>query len=323
MARAYGMRGHLIWNFQNSFGTKFTGSNQTVPFISETIANKMEHLAEQGMYGRFGQGPHHEGAHSVAGDIRMESHGIGMGWPIKAVFGQVTTTSGTGKQTHEFIPRNTVDWDDFAAGPPVTMEILRGISGTDSAALYFDLVGNSIEFNIANKQLLNINAGFIGAGFVRKSAATPSFPSAEVFRWSQASASFNAWAHADLLDLTVGLQNNLELVYTLNNSNTPRAIKRTDFYAVNVSGRAQFVSQSLWLDFDPFNASPSRFFVTFNGRVSPYEFTLDVPAMRFMTFEPQISGKGVIEAAFTARGEFDTNSSYALRAVLVNTQTYY
>ena len=94
-------------------------------------------------------------------------------------------------------------------------------------------------------------------------------------------------------------------------------------YTVDVSGRIQFATHSMWLDFDQFNASPSRFFVNFAGRVTPYAFTLDVPAMRFTSFEPNISGAGVIEASFAARGEFDTNSSYALRAVLVNTQTYY
>ena len=320
--RGYGMRGHALWNFQNSYGTSLTTSQHAIPIISESLAAKVDHLAEDNMYGRYGMSPHHEGPHRSEGEIRIQAHGIAMGHLLRSVFGQVTTTSGTGNQTHEFIPRNTVDFDEFAAGPPASIEVFRP-SLVESAALYYDMVGNTIGFNIANGQLLSVNAGLMGGGFTRKAAATPSFPNAEVFRWAQASASFNGWAVQDIRDVAVNLNNNLELQYTLNNTNTPRAVKRTGAYGVDVSGRIQFATHSLWLDFDPFNAAPSRFFVTFTGRVSPYAFTLDIPAMRFTSFEPTIAGAGVIEAAFAARGEFDTNSSYALRAVLVNTQTYY
>lgn len=323
MATGYGMAGHLLWNFQNSYGTSQVTSQHAVPFISESLAKRMEHLAEDNMYGRFGESPHHEGPHRVEGDVRMQSHGVAMGHLLRSVFGQVTTTSGAANQTHEFIPRNTSDFDDLCAGPPASIEIARATSSAESAALYYDMIGNTLGFTIANGQLLSINAGFIGGGFSRKAAGTPSFPNAEVFRWAQASASFNAWALADIRDLTVDLNNNLELQYTLNNTNTPRRVKRTGMYTVGVAGKVQFATSSLMVDFDPFNASPSRFFVTFTGRVTPYAFTLDIPSMRFTSFEPNIAGPGIIEASFAARGEFNTASSYALRAVLVNTQTYY
>ena len=323
MPVGYGMRGHVLWDFQDSFGTSKVSSQHAIPIISESLAKKIEHLPEENMYGRYGQSPHHEGPHRVDGDIRVQAHGIAMGHLLKSVFGQVTTTSGTGNQTHEFIPRNTADWDDLAAGPPASIEVARANSTTDSAALYYDMVGNGLQFSIANGQLLSLNAGLVGAGFSRRAASTPSFPNAEVFRWAQASASFNAWALGDIRDLSVNLTNNLELLYTLNNTNTPRRVKRSGSYAVDVSGKVQFATHSLWLDFDPFNATPLRFFVTFTGRVTPYAFTLDVPSMRFTSFEPNIAGAGLIEASFAARGEFNTASSYALRAVLVNTQTYY
>lgn len=320
----YGMRGSLLWNFQSSYGTSQVSSQSAIPIISESFVNRLEHIADAGMYARFGESPFYEGIHSSIGDIRMESHPITMGWLLKSVFGQVTTTSGTGNQTHEFIPRNTADWDDKAACPPATIEVFRpNIATVESAAVYYDMVGNTIGFTIANGQLLSLTAGLIGGGFSRKAAAVPSYPSAEPFRWAQASASFNAAAMPDIRDLTVNLNNNLELQYTLNNTNTPARVKRTGPYMVEISGRMQFSTQSYWLDYDPFNAAPSRFFVHFVGRVTPYAFTLDVPAMRFKTYEPSISGPGIIEAAFTARGEFDTNSSYALRAALVNTQTHY
>jgi hypothetical protein len=319
----YGMRGHVLWDAQNSYGTSKVTSQHAVPIINETIVKRMDHLTDGGMYGRYGESPHYEGPHRVEGSISMESHPIAIGHLLKSVFGQVTTTSDTGLQSHEFIPRNTADWDDFAAGQPVTMEIARAQSSTESAALYYDMVGNNISFSIANGQLLKVSADFLGGGFSRKAAATPSFPSAEPFRWAQASASFNGWGLQEIRDLTVNLRNQLEIQYTLNNTNTPRRIKRTGPYMVEVSGRIQFASHSLWIDFEPFNSAPTRFFTTFTGRVSPYAFTLDVPSMRLTAFEPNISGAGIIEASFSARGEFNTSSSYALRALLVNTQTYY
>src|SRR3990167_4726739 len=110
MAVGYGMLGHLGWDAQNSYGTAKVSSQHFIPIISERFEWMHEPIEESAMYGRFGASPFHEGVRFVDGEIQMESHPIEMGHLLKSVFGQVTTTSAAGTQTHLFLPRNTSDW---------------------------------------------------------------------------------------------------------------------------------------------------------------------------------------------------------------------
>ena len=314
----YGMLGHVAWDFQNSYGTSKVSSQKFIPFLSENFNFRVEELREGNMYGRFGEPPFHESMKHIAAELSMEAHPQAMGVLLKSVFGQVTTTSATGVQNHEFIPRNTADFDDRAVSQPATIEVNRNVG---SAGLYYDVVGSRLQLAIANGQLLRLDWNGIGAGFSRGAPATATYPAHKPFRWVQSSVSYNAWEVQDLRDLRVTLDTPLEAIYTLGTSNTPFRIKRSGFYTVEVAGTLQFAQHSFWLDFE--NFATRRFFANFVSSDAPHVVTIDVPRMRFNSFNPVIAGPGLVQAAFTAKGEFDTNSSYALRVLLVNTETYY
>lgn len=315
----YGMKGHVMVNFQDSMGTAQTSSLQAVPITEEGLVHSIEQITEANMFARYGESPYHEGAHTVEGDVSLESNPTAIGWFLKSAFGfnSTTTTSDSGLQSHVFVPA-TSDFDCRAPVDPMTIETYRDVG---SAALYYDLFCNNLTLNVANGQLLTMTAAMMGSGFSRKANATPVYDIAPPFIWDQASASYNGAAVTDLRDLTVTFNNNFEAVHTLTGSKAPHRYRRTAHQVVEVTGNMVFASESYMQAFEA--QSEQSFVVHFSNATSPHAFTMDFSKLRFKNFEPTMAGPGLIEASFTAGAMFDTTSNRACTFTLVNTQTYY
>lgn len=317
MACGYGMKSHVMWNFQDSYFASQVTSLQAIPVTEVTLNHTIEQIVEENMYSRFGESPYHEGAHTVEGDITMQAEPIAMGWLLKATMGLTSTTSDTNNQTHKFTPR-TEDFDCHAATDPGTAEVYYD---QGSAAVYYDLVGNTLSLGVTNGELMTVTAGFVGAGFSRKAAGSPTYPNAKPFIWDQFSGSYDTNDIKELKDLTIDFSNQVEADWTLTSSKAPQRIKRTGPQTVEITGTMLFEAQSYMQEFE--NQTEKRFLAHFAGQQSPNAITIDIPKMRFKTYEISVTDAGRIEAAFTAQGIYDTTSSYAIEVTLVNTQTYY
>lgn len=316
MASGYGMNGHVMANFQDAYGASQTTSLHAIPIIDESITYAVEQLVEAGMYGRFTENPHHEGFRTIEGTINVEANAQSMGWWLKSILDNPTTTSDTGTQTHVFKPA-TSDFHDKAALTPLTLEIHRDVG---SAFIYYDLIGNQMDLNISNGEFLTMGIGFIGAGFSRVGASSPTFPTEKPFKFDQVSASYNGAAIEDIIDLNISFANGLEALYTLANTTAPTRIKRTDHMHVELSGTMVFGSHSYHQAFENQDESP---FVLFFKGDTPHTFKVDIPLLRFYSFDPVAAGPGLVEAAFTAGAMYSTTSATTVEATLVNTQTYY
>ena len=313
----YGMLGHVMWNFQDSMGTSQQTSLHAIPVTEESLVFGIDPIAEAGMYGRLHESPYHEGLHSVNGNIGMEAHPIAMGWLLRSALDAPTTTSDTGKQSHVFKPR-TADFDARAAADPATIEVYRDIG---SAAHYYDCFGGNLDINIANGELVTLNLGIVGAGFIKDEKASPTFPTAKAFIWDQVSAQFNSAIINNIADLTISINNNLEPVYTLTNTKTPFRVKRSAQQMIELNGTLIFEQWSYFQAFE--DQSELSLVIYIKGQETPYEITFDFPAFRFKTFEPVMGGAGLIEAPFTAGAMYHNNSATTMEVTLVNTQTYY
>ena len=243
----YGQLSHVLWQQQSSLNALLATSLQTLPVINENLHLNIEPLPQTGNYKRFAESPYEEGKHFVDGTIEMDAHGIAMGWLIKAAMGRVETTSGTGIQTHAFVPLVDSYFDSRAALPPNTIEISRD---TGSAFRYFDMLVNRLSFEGANGELLKVTADFLGADMIRSDPATPIYaPTADIFIWDQASVSFNAKEVVDLRNFTVNLNNNLEALYVITTSKTPYRIRRGKFEA-EITGTMVFDTHSYMQAFE-------------------------------------------------------------------------
>lgn len=311
----YGMLGHSMIQFQNSYGTQLVNSLSALAFTEESLVYDKPQIMEQGMYANISNNPYYNGPAVVQGGLTFEASPIALGWLLKSAIGVPVTTSDTNLQTHVFKPR-TADFDNRAAANPMTIEMHRDVG---SAAIYYDMIGNNFTLNAANGELLSAGLDFIGGGFSRKAAGTPTFPTARMFKWDQLSASFNGAAILDLQDLSITFNNNLEARYVLVNCNAPYRIKRSDRQSIELSGTFVFDSHSYW---DAYLANAgSDYPMVFDWKTNqtPAELKIEFPKVRFLSFEPHPAGPGLVEASFTAAAIYHTGSATAAQITLANT----
>jgi len=313
----YGMQGHAMFAFQESFDTSNVTSLQAISITDESLVFGIEQKREAGMYARFAQSPVHEGFATVEGDVTMEASPLGIGYPLKSVLGLVSTTSDAGNQTHVF-KSTTADFDPRVATNPLTVEVNLDVG---SAGVYYNLVGNTFALNIANGELLTATLGVIGGGFYKKEASTPTFYTAKPFKWDQSSISFDGANVLDIKDLTITVNNNLQNEWTLQSSNTPYKTKRTEQQAIEITGTFIFQQHSYW---DAFIAQTEHPLVmNWAAAESPNVLKIDIPKLHFASFDPVIAGPGIIEASFNATAEFSVTSNTAIEITLVNTVEAY
>ncbi|MDH4120428.1 MAG: phage tail tube protein [Deltaproteobacteria bacterium] len=318
---AYGRSGHLALHFQNSFGTLLTTSAHYLPLVTESVMETIGQVVESGIYGRLAESPVHEGLHEVAGEIHTEAHPIALGHFLKAALGQVTTTPQNSAFLHDFRPAAT-DWDALAALPPMTLEIHRDVG---SAFLYGNLLADALSLEISQGQLLSASLSVKGGLFSRKAPAAAVFPAGRPWTWDVASAAYNGQAVTELRQLSVRFENQLALAHTLDGGRWPSRVKRGGPQRVAVQGAMVFQDQALFSDFLAQTERPLSLSLAGETVAGSYtnQLTLHVPKLRFTEFKPALSGPGLLEVSFSAKGVFDPGLGYALRATLVNTQPGY
>jgi len=313
----YGMKGHVMVAFQNSFGVSNTSSLYGIPDVSAGLVKTIEPINEENNYGRYDMPPTHQGKHQFQGDIELQANPIAVGYFLKSHIGLTSTVSDTGTQTHLFKPR-TSDFDGYAAGNPMTIEQHLDVG---SAGIFESMIGNTLNLSIANGELLSITAGFMGAGFTRKAAGTPTFPTPKPFKWDQMSGQWNGAAILDIQDLTITINNNLEEYYTLVSCAVPTKIKRSTWRTIELTGTMIFQAHSMWQQYEAGSELP--LVLNFKSGETPNNLLIDIPLMRLKSYEPTKPGPGLIMAPFTADAKFSVTSNTAIAITLINTYTAY
>jgi hypothetical protein len=313
----YGMKGHIMLNFQNSFGVSNTSSLYGIPQVSAGLVKSIEPINEENNYSRLDMPPVHQGKHSFEGDIELQANPIAIGYFLKSHIGLTGTTSDTGIQTHVFDPVSS-DFDAYSALTPMTIEQHLDVG---CAGLFQSMVGNTLNINMANGELLSFTAGFMGAGFTKKVPGTPTYPVAKPFKWDQMSGQWNGAAILDILDLTLSVNNNLEGIYTGVNCPVPIKVKRSSWRAIELTGTMVFQAHSMWQQHEAGSELP--LVLNFATGQSPNSLKIDMPSIFLKTYEPTIAGPGIIQAPFTADVKFNVNSNTALTVTLINTYIAY
>ena len=315
----YGNLGDLQLGMQNSFGTAVSdaGSFSAISIVNESLNETIEQLAESGMYGRLGEAPYRTGARKVEGSVGIEAGPVSLGWLLRAACGQITTTVSS-VQSHVFEPQ-TADFDASAALTPATIQINRDVG---SSHIFQDLVCSKLSMGITQGQLLTADADFIGTFFARVADAAPTYNVLEPFTWRVASAGYNGAVLNDITEFNVTLDNQLEAVYFLTNTNIPQRILRSGPVQVTGGLTMLFFANSIYDNF--LDQDENSFALHFNlDQSSASQLTLALGSMRFENMEANLSGPGLLEVSAGFRGIFNTNSNAAIRYTLVNCQESY
>ena len=312
MSSGYGMTSFVQMSKQNSFNDINVSSHRAISITGETLEFSIEQIQEESMYGRYSQSPSHEGMHKYEGALTAEASAANLGALFVSYFG-VDSVDG---HKHNFQLQNS-DFDIYAATTPFTIEVFRG--GDANSFLYGDMVGNTINLNITNGELLTCEVGYIGASFSRDTASTPTYDTDPIpFNWSQSSISFASTAVCEMRELSVTGTKNIEAQYSLCNQKDPYAIKRSDFETAELSGTMIFQDLTF---FDAYEAqSQSALTLNFVSN-SPNNLELIFPKVKLLTFAPMINAKGLLEVPFTARADYDEATATAMQFNLTDANT--
>jgi len=309
------MKGHAMFAFQESFNTLNVDSLQALAITEESVTLTKEQVIEQGMYGRFAESPYYNGATTVEGDITMEASPSALDYFFKSALRTFQVTSDTSEYTHEYkTTGSTVDFDELCACDPLTIEVHRDVG---SAAVYYNLCGNTFALNVANGELLTATLGVLGGEMTRQAASSPTFPDAFPFKWDQSSITIDGASVKDIQDMTITINNNLENRWTLQQSATPYKIKRTSWQTIEIAGTFIFQAHSYWNAF--IEQDYNSLICNWASTQSPNAMKIEFPRIKFKSFEPNMSGPGIVEAPFTAQGLFLPSSNTSIHVTMTNT----
>lgn len=319
---AYGQEGHLGMSFQNSLGTSNVDSMSYFEFISESLVETIEELQSESLSSRLEEPDDYEGIHTIAGDINLEVHPHSFGKILKAWSGQESVSYQNSCYSHLFLPR-TGDWDaEKAALQPLSIEVYKD---TGSAGLFFDMMSNTLVFEIAQGALVKATAGMVGAQFSWLNKSTPSYDPGSFWTWDTVSVSLAGNAVSDVSALTLTFNNNLEGKGYLDLKKYPSRILRTDFRTCEISGTMLLNGDTEARNHK--NRTKQRLLITITDpttvMLAHNQLVIDIPKMLYTEFPDNIVGTGLIEVGFSAKAKYDSDSSYAMQFTLVNTTPTY
>lgn len=318
----YGIGGYLSLSKQSAFGTATT-NRVYIPFVSESLTENKNFLQIENMRSIYDSPNDEEGINNVTGDIVFEPHPIYTGEFLRACIGTPSSSLVTSTYLHEFLPRQD-DFDTNCALNPYTVEIYKSVG---SAYQITDAQIHTLAIEITAGAIIKCTASVHGRAYTKVAKQTPSYITAAPFSWVQTSVQIAGSANGELETATITIENPVEGVPTLNASLNEGKILRSDFRTITVAGDQSFQSQ---LQESKFRANTLQSFKftctqgTAIGIASEFnQLTVDMPDVRYQTFEYPIGGAGRITASYEGKAQYDTTSSYAARITLQNTAASY
>ncbi|MBW2638372.1 MAG: hypothetical protein JRC86_12835 [Deltaproteobacteria bacterium] len=320
---AYGEGGHLGISFQNSLGMSLVTSMEYFPMLNETLTENIESLMSESLSSRYEEPDEYEGMHGIEGDTVHEVHPKLVGKLLKAWCGQHSMDGYQGScYQHTFLPGTTDFTEGVAALPPVSIEVYRD---TGSAYLYYDMMCNQLVFEMSHGGLYKVTASWIGAQFDWLAKSTPAYDAGSLFTWDTTSISLADAAVDDASQLTFAFNNNLAAKAFLDGNKYPGRILRDGHRTMEISGTLLLNGDTEARNYK--NRTQQRLIMTATdpSTVMNYhhQLVIDVPKMLYTEFPANISGPGLIDVGFSAKGKYDVTSDYAAKFTLVNTHAAY
>ena len=320
----YGIGGYLSLEKQTSYGTPVASSPAYIPFVSESLTENKNLLTIENMRNIYDSPNDLDGVNNVTGDIVFEPHPIYLGHFLRGVLtaGTVTSTLVTSSYRHEFLPAQT-EFSENCTLPPYTITVYKNVG---SAYQITDGLIHTLAIEMVAGEILKCTATVHGRAYAKSAKATPSYIAADPFVWTQVSLQVGGSANDVFESATVTIENPIEGIMALNGNNNEGRLLRSDYRNVTITGDQSFQSQAQEAKFRDQSLQSFKFSVTGAtvGTASDFnQLVLDMPDVRYTTYAYPIGGPGRITAAYEAKAQYDTTSSYSIRATLQNTAASY
>jgi hypothetical protein len=250
----------------------------------------------------------------------------GMTKLIGAAFGVgCDTVTGAGAaKTHTLVPMGTLpSWSMEVANDYVTQLLSRQVPGC---------VMDSITLKATAQSLITLDGAMIGQTELSPatpgvpSFGSPTYPDVNPMDFSMVSSTYNSVASSTVTDITIGLKNSVQRVFTGNASYYAHRLPPT-MRDVTFAANFDFVDLTQWTDWNGQSASanlhPISVTFTTNDFVTgttPYSMVLNYPRMRIQDQFNLASKAEVLEANLAFSVTLGNNAN-EFNAVIVNAET--
>lgn len=318
-SRAQGHLGHFGIGKESTWGTAVAATDYQ-ELLSENMAHTIDRFITKNIFASFNEPDDFAGARRSAGGIVMPVYPLMLGHVLKAVFNNhsiSTVLSGFLYRMHTVGTKS-----EFAAGvarQPYTLEVFRDVT---SAHRFAGALANRLQLALAPNQVLQATVEWIAKTRSLITKSTPTFPGSptDPFAFDTASVMLAGAATADLEAFTLTIDNQLEGILALNNTNEIARIRSTGLQMINISGTLDFADVEEEQDFVNQTERAMKISLT---RGQSFELILDIPRMVYTAYTAQAAGRGRITAAFEGKARYLSSSAAALGVQLTTTKSNY
>ena len=326
---AWALRAQALWSqgHLGYFGLAKEASSGTavaatdyIELLSENLQSTIDRFTTKNIFASFNEPDDYAGARRSAGGIVLAAHPVSVGHALKAIFGNMsgsTITSGFLYTSHFTSTKS--EFSDGVPRQPYTLEVFRDVT---SAHRYIGAVANRLQLALAPNQAMQATLEWIAKSRALIARTTPTFPGSSIdpFAFDTCSVQLAGSATAKIEGFTLTVDNQLEGILALNNSNEIARIRSTGLQMINISGTLDFSNVDEEQDF--INQTERAMLISVT-RAASFHMLIEIPRMVYTAYSVGMAGRGRIAATFEGKGRYLTSSAAAIGIRLTTTKSNY
>lgn len=312
-SRSQGHMGFFGLGKEATWGTRVAATDY-VELLSENLTTGIDRFPTRNIFGGFYEPDDYAGVRRTAGSIVHAAHPVSVGHLLKAAFNNVSQSvilsgflwnlhfTGTKSEFADGVPRQ-----------PYSLEVNRNISSGSHS--YAGALLNKLTLSLAPNQDLRCTAEWIAKTRAMIAATTPTFPgsSTDPFTFDTASVQIAGAANTRVEAFQLSIDNQLEGLPALNNSNEIARIRANGPQMIRISGTLDFADNQEELDF--VNQTERSLILTLT-RAQSFAMLIEVPRFVYTTFPVGMPGRDRQTIGFDGMARFVQSSLAAVRMVL-------
>ena len=316
---SYGMNGFAALGKETTWGTAVAVTDY-MQVMNESLQSQYDRFDTRNAINAMYEPDRSRGLLRVSGGVSMAAFPNALAHLAKAA---MTVNSGTVVLSgYLYTNRFVTPQADFAADAaltPYTLEVFRDVT---SSQRYIGMMLNRLQLSVAPNQPLMMTSDWLGKSQTQLQKTAASFPGSPVnpFMFDSASISLGGSATSRIEALTISIDNQLEGIPALNNSNEIARIRRRGPQIIRVQGTLDFQDITEFLDFT--NETERALKIAFFSTQS-FNAEIHVPRMVYTAFPPNIRGRDRLTVPFQGEAKYLTTSATALGIYVTNTKSDY
>jgi hypothetical protein len=312
MPRQQGSRVQLAMAYEASYGVAPASGYRFLPFASDTLGAEQELLPSELLgFGRDPVAPLRDALNSD-GQVVIPMDVEGLGFWLKALLGQPTTT-GTTPRTHTF-------QSGAAVLPSMAIEIQ--MPEVPRFAMYTGVMADTLSWTMQRSGLLTANVGLHARNevpAVASVAGTPTGIALQRFSNFQGAVNRNGSLLGQLVSAEFNWSNNLDRIETVRGDGL---IDGADPTMASLTGRLQMRLADNAMINDAIAGTPSELVASWSLGANA-SFTFTAHAVHLSRPRVPVQGPGGVQVTFDFVAARATSPARMATAVLVNSITAY